>query len=479
MKRTGPSLESFRTWAACRVLLSLGLCCAAVVAVGQEAPVPEPTEVPPEAPAKADDTVVLPSEYKPPRNPDPMLLIVKELVPKFDGSGPSAKVIPNGSVDGLTWYKKNRAAFQRAMNAGDMVGQNRVLVQNGLKVLVLRLSLQANRPVLTDVRKEIERWMDRAASLSAPNARRPFRQFVMDNVIENCELLLDNQLEVRMSAVILLNNAYVEVPNANRREREKEFYAPTYTTFTKILEDQNQHVVVRIWAAKGLRRVLSEAEVRNQQRDQIARTLMGQLLPGKNDPWLDMRIAEAAGYVGIVKFAGGKPVVADGLAKVLNDAGRDPLVRSESAKQLARIVPDESYNLTLFAHQTVRLVKEMAAAQAKQPKSAKWRVCFLNVYLAFVPEDKEAANAESGLLVRAKGNLKHGEYVPKAFQEVLPFVSHALGKNWQAPFPAQQIGGLDAWLKTNPPKDWRPTPACEPLEVQRVAEKGPAGEPAG
>lgn len=474
MKRIGSSPRPLPSTLS-GVVLALAVCLvcgldASAQDGGVSKPVPPASPLPDESPAEvdpADASTKLPPNFKPPRTPHPTLLITEELVPEI------------GGMPGLEWFKRNRPQFQRAMNNGDLGGANKKIVENGLAVMVLRLSLAANRRVLPDVRSEIKRTMDRAGTLQKkPNAKRQFREFVLDQVIDNCEKLLSNNLEVRLSAMILLNNAYIEIANPIKN-LPAEFYEPTAKTFMAVLKDDKQHPVVRIWAAKGLEKVLAESNIRNQGRSEIAEVLVDQLVPARNDPWLDMRIAEAAGQIGIVRYGGQKPIVVEALAKVLNDDTRDCLVRSEAAKQLARLKPDPSYNLTLFAHQTVRLVNEMAAKQAKNPLSAKWRVCFLNAYLAFLPVDVDERNAkQAGLLVRSE-KTAHEKYVKDALNEVLPAVTSILGENWSTAIDGQKIAAMDAWLKDNPPSDWKATPDSDALDVRRVAEKDPEPKPAG
>jgi hypothetical protein len=442
---------------------------------------PAPPDAPGEPEVRGPD---IPG-YTTPPPPDPQLSIEHELITQKD----------------LDWYKVNRQNFQRAVGAADLVGPNRELVKQGFRVLVLRLSLQANRSTLSDVRSEIERRMNGAGMLPGvkPAVRTEFRRFMLDEVIANARLLVlgggqdvegrentGGNLEVRFQAMLLLNQAILE-PRDNRNNKPAQFYVPTYKIFLEVLQDQEQRELVRNWAVRGLEKVLElgGAELKGGTRDAIAQALMAELLPGKNGAWLDMRIVEAAGSVGIVRWGGGKPVVVEGLCKVLNDSQRDCLVRSEAARQLGRVPVDASYNLTLFAHETAQLVRDMADEYNQDPKSAKWRICFWNAYTAFVPDDRIEKNArDAGFVVRANlpnfAPLKqHAPYVEEAIQQIAPLVDSVVVTKVGQPLDPALVDGLDTWLKSHRPTDWKPTPDIEPLEVKRVAENPPMVTPAG
>lgn len=424
----------------------------------------------PAAPEPADDGPLGPDipGYEAPATPHPLLNVENELLNDQDERN----------------YKLKRTAFTTAMNDGSLVGQNRKHVSDGLRYLVLKMSMKENRTDLPAARGEVERWIRNAAMKRSvkPAARRTFREFMLDRIIEHSTELLKGNLEVRLQAIILLNECTVLPPDPFKKT-PAEFYAPTYKVFLDVLQDEKQHEVIRIWAAKGLRQVLENApELRNADRDDIAKAMMAVLADTNTSEWLDMRVAEASGSIGIVRFGGGKPRVVEGLCSVLNDSSRSVLVRSECAKQLGRVKFDPNANLSLFAQQTARLVEEMAAERARNPDSAKWRICFLNAYLAFVPVDKEELNAkEAGLLVRIKkaGGNAHAKYVEDAFAKVVPLTSHVIGPTWQAPLKAADVQQLSTWLDGNPPTDLKPTPDLEPLEIKRVAETPPSTAPAG
>lgn len=450
--------------------------------------VPDPAPADPDAPMPGVDPTAAPMGdpldegplgpdipgYRAPAAPDPMLAIEKELLTR----------IKDGVYKEEEDYKRYKPAFTTAMNDGSLVGDNRKVVADGIAYLILRMSLKKHRGELADMRAEVERWIRNAAMKRGvkPNARLTFRSYMCDRIIENCEKLLDGNLNVRWQAMLLLNKCVI-MPVDPFKKTPEEFYVPTYEVFLRALADREQHMVVRIWAAKGLQRVLDRGvALRNAQRQEIADAMMRELLSGENEEWLDMRIAEAGGDIGIVRFGGAKPVVIDGLSKVLNDSSRSALVRAEAAKQLGRTKFDPNANLSLFAQQTVRLVHEMALEQAKDPNSSKRRVGILKAYLAFVPRDRDEMNAkDAGLLVRARKpqSTGHAEYVEDALNQIVPFANHMIGNDWQQPFKDADVKQLESWLESHPPADTRAMPDLDPLDVKRVAETPPAGDPAG
>src|SRR5690606_11113586 len=128
-------------------------------------------------------------------------------------------------------------------------------------------------------------------------------------------------------------------------------FAPVANVLLPLLSDASQPIPVRIWAAKGLGRVLRAGDLEDERRHEIATGLIKELNENpRSHYWFQWRQVEALGGVGMVNFGGDRAFAADALAKIMVDRERHPCVRAEAAKQLGRIPLDGNVNLNLLAY---------------------------------------------------------------------------------------------------------------------------------
>jgi hypothetical protein len=217
-----------------------------------------------------------------------------------------------------------------------------------------------------------------------------------------------------------------------------------------------------------------------QVRVDIAEALVGQLAASvTDDEWLQWRLAEGLGLVGLVYDNQKKPIVAEVLAAVLADPRRSFLVRAEAASSLGRLPLDREIDLNVIAQEIAQLARQMTDAYQKNSNQASWKISFLRLFMAFKPVNDDDAKEGVGLLtqVTTKGPLSaYKKTVQEAYDVVLPLVQGVLN-------PPQNlddaVAKLKDWLNRNPPPTAR-TAEKDESAGEQPRSTAPGGQaPAG
>lgn len=444
----------------------------------------------------------LPSGFKPSPNSPPEMEIENELLTKSQSE---------------EYEKQSRRKVQGILRGGAVNSEAQKEIEELAKWLVFRMTIKENREKLYDLRGEIfTRYINIASS--KPGVPLKAREVLIEEVAKRAAELLDgHNFYVRLNAVLLLSE--LNIRDADTKKNIPEIaYTPALDPLLAVLQNEKQPLAVRINAVRGLGRILMFGRPKNEQKNDVALALINQLKKTDVHPWFQVRLVQALGNCDVidVQTAGAAReqfAVVQALATVMADRRRSLDVRCEAARALGRAPINDSVRVDLIGYKIVELAHEMAAGYQVEggalygrssAETAKmtagynknlqawfWKGCYLNLYLAFKPANKEEqrlytaswrsnSNNDPGLLSKRGSDATLRE----AYQQLLPVVKHVLeqpkrpNRNaqpvWSA-LAAQEIQAMETWLKSNQPQDNSIAPSLPPIS-QRASEGNP-GDP--
>lgn len=374
---------------------------------------------------------------------------------------------------------KEYRKYRSALRSGDLNPTTRELIEKGIRVRVLRMSLKSERLNLYKRRLELTRDVRDAGRQQSDTAvARQFREFVLGEVTKNCRLLLNNALHVRVNAAIVLAHLDVIPPNPTKHILPVA-YAAVADTLVSAISDKKQHEAVKIWATRGLWRVARFGEPRIKMRLSMSSALIAELNNSKAHPWYQARLVEALGAIDQPLNRAGKPFIVRTLLQVLLDSHRPWTVRSAAAKALGRASLDRQTNVSVLATEVVNLGRKMADAYNRAPRAPYWKQCYLDLYLAFhYFNDLEKKHGDGLLEKVAQAPLaaRHKNFVTGAYQQLLPMVNHVLNRDG-TPIPRTILTPVSGWLKTNSKGTLQVHPGLPP--ITNTQQTFPIVSPAG
>ena len=414
-----------------------------------------------------------PPVYSPPKDAPAIMTIVDEKI----------------TAEEVTKFFKSKdyRRYRSALRSGDLNPTTRKLIQQGIRVRVLRMSLKSEKLNPYKRRRDLMREIRDAARQQSDKAvARQFREFVLGEVTRNCKLLLDNALPVRLNAVIILAHLNVIPPNPSKHILPVA-YAPVADVLVGIISDRKQHVAVKIWAARGLWRVARFGDPRFKTRLSMASALIATLNDHNAHPWYQARLVEALGAVDQPLDRDGKPFIVRTLLQILLDARRPWIVRSAAAKALGRASLDRQTNVSVLATEVVNLGRKMADAynsdlkahRRKQDRQHNWKQCYLDLYLAFHYYNDLEKKHHDGLLEKVQQAplaARHKNFVTGAYRQLLPMVNHVLNRDG-IPIPPAILTPVSGWLKTNSKGTLQVHPGLPP--ITNTQQAFPVASPAG
>lgn len=321
-----------------------------------------------------------------------------------------------------------------------------------------------------------------------PQTAATFRKYVLDEVINRSQDLLDNNFHVRLNVVMLLSQ--LNSVEGGFGGKGAVAYAGVSASLMDILRDQNQTEPVKIAAVQGLKRVLLIGKADKTQKNDISLELMTQLDQNASMYWYPWVLVEALGCVDeplVTKQLAGAPAPAvkpfhvQKLVDVMRDQNQHWIVRSESAKSLGRISLHSTVRSDLIAHQIVVLSHNMSLAYNKSPNQFYWQQCFLNTYLAFKPLNAAArvriAQVKPATLI---AKLAAQKAVSNSYKQILPPLLHILRQpvivndvHANMPIPPAVLQGMSNWIPDNKPSVERIAPDLPRLQAPKpMAAKG-------
>lgn len=429
---------------------------------------PAPPQAVPEEEDDATENIPLPPGYVPPQEPPELM---REDMPLLE-EGAEEK------------FKQIRTEFKRALTQGDMSPSARQVLSDALRYRVLVLANPSERRYLARRVNDVLNDLKQAGrGLRDDNELLKFREFVLNEVLNNAVKLLDNNYFVRLNAAVLLSKL-------NLREgigRDPAVpYAAALEPLLQIVTDRNQPVAVKIAATRGLQRISEATDLSVEVKSRLTRALVDEFEDVSTHWWYQATLAEAMAAVDMprVTVDGVRvPLAVHTLTAATADRRRHWLVRSEAAMALGRAPLDAQMRVGFIANRIAELAREMAMAFSKDRRAYFWPDCFLKVYLAFQPIDEAERTEGAGLLTKvSRGALQAQQAeVQAAYDSIKPLAAHmanAIGGQVK-PFDPAAIKQLNDYLQQNQPRDFRVDPTLPAIgpPTATAAERGqPAGE---
>ena len=313
--------------------------------------------------------------------------------------------------------------------------------------------------------------------LSTPGPRAILLKAMTARVVE---LLAENPShhpDIQLGFVLLLEALNSQPATANSGAVP---YTGSYKALISVLENNARPLQCRVRAASGLGRMGRDSvvgvpggDLSVVQRGDIAAALAKALIAtesqGKQDGkvWFRSRVAEALGDCGVAFDLNGGSGFIDALMTTASNPAEHLRVRAAALRATTQLSWNNSTNLPLVLHETLKLQLEVAqgynAAIAKNKRlaNADFHHANFELYLCFMPKTaSQAGTLKWGLLnqVTRPTLIQHAPAVKAAYDVALPVFNQIVSNpKTPVPVPAAQIAALDAWLKGNAPKDRKPT----------------------
>lgn len=402
----------------------------------------------PAPPKPADepvDPLKLPADYTVPPKPPEWLTTTDEW--NFE-PWPSPKEL-----------NEAKSAYSKLLTTGELNSEvERKLLANMVEYKLAQMTRRDNKESVYAQRNKLVNEIKTAGGV---RGKRDVRNFMLQQVADKAPKLFDYQFMARINGAILLAELsdIVEVEQVAREPAVHCIRAakPLIDLVQQVDEkNRKQPEAVRTWLVDGLVRLALLPEVKSQTRTQIVDVLTAQLAASASDhEWLQWKLAEAVGTIGIAYDADRKPTVAQVLAEILVDTKRPIVVRAEAAQSLGKLNYGNDVDLSLIAHEIARLAEQVGRDyQTPQGARVSRQRAFAKLYLAFKSANEDEAKAGHGLLTQigAKPPLAaHKKTVQDAFDVVLPLIQKVL-----SPQPTgtldEPLTKLNDWLKANPPR---------------------------
>ncbi len=369
------------------------------------------------------------------------------------------------------WRGSKKGPYDAARKADKLSNDQKKALTAGVEYVLTRMTIKGAEDQIAETRNKL---LD---ELRLSTTTKAAREWMLAEIVRIAPSLLGQRPVVRLNAVILLAGLSTEFPQKGAPIP----FVPAYEPLVKVLADEQQRVECRIWAAKGLGRICADGNPRPDVRIEAATALLNTLNSpaAKRHAWFRMRIVEALGFTDRAYNLNNQPVYIDALMSILNDPGEHPLVRSTAAVSVSQLPWDGNTNVHLIVHEIGRLAQQMAEAHNKNLQGKDWRHAFLNVYLAFNPQNAPLARERKWGIrnqLTRPGLGGHQNVVNGAYQSVLPVVNAVISNAKPAVIGQPAIQGLTRWLEGNLPASRKVTPASAELNDRA---QPPGSEPVG
>ncbi len=304
------------------------------------------------------------------------------------------------------------------------------------------------------------------------NTKKQPRDHMNAEIVRVASDLLDKAPKSRLNAVIIVASLSSDPATSPPKP-----YVPGFKFLLTVLNEPTQFVDCKIWAANGLGRICRDGDPGINDRNAIVADLITALdgpqarLPA--NWWFRMRLLDALGDSNLVYNLIQKPVAIDTLMKVLTDRQEDWIIRSTAARAVTQLPWTATTNVPLITSEIARLTDEMAQARNQQLNNPRWKWCFVNIYMSFMPDTAEEIQKRWGLRqqVERPGLGGHKLLVDAAYQVVLPVVNSVTGSANPVPTPPASLQNLENWLQNNVPQDLKVTPESEELKQTEPVPK--------
>jgi hypothetical protein len=394
------------------------------------------------------------------RNKLPDGFIVPPLAPDEVTTTEECKFDPFGDgEDRKRQETRALAQYRQILNNGEFANDaEKKLVSDILHWKLCTLTHRDKREKAYDIQQSIFREIDQSGGKGG-GKKRDVRKFMLQTVVDKSPEIFQYHIVARVNCAVLLANLsdIMEVEG----EGTKNPRVPCTRArglLLKVLDGDpavygKQPDAVRVVALRGLIKLALLPELKPTDRNEIVAALSRTLESGPTEnEWLQMRIADGLGQIGLIYNQERVAIVPQALAVAVADRRRTWMARAAAASALGRLPYSSDVDLSLVAFEIARLTKEMADDFQKNPGSASWAPKFFWIYLAFRPANEDDEKAGVGLItqVNSKGVLAaHKKTVVDAYSQILPIVEKVIKDPKGLDEP---LGKLNEWLKSNPPK---------------------------
>lgn len=353
------------------------------------------------------------------------------------------------------------------------------LIRAGVRDRVYRMTIPENWANIANLRRDLVNDID--SDRFSGDARPRTRAYALDAAVKNLSQLLSDQPEfVRINAVLLLGD--LNEKSANLRDNTPAVpYAAAAEPLLQVVQASDQPTSVKVVAVRGLARILRDGYPSTALRDQVATVLSNELRDsfGKDLPegqaWYQWRLIDALGMVGSPKTALQQPVAVDALWEAMLNENLQPHLRTHAARALSQIDLDGMFNVSLLAHEIVRLCGTLTAQYNQNPQLDYWRECFMDLYFAFNPQFADEVKRGWGLNQQvADASLRsHAPVVNGAYQQVLKMVNGVMENDPPQPVSGPTLNEAVEWLRSNSPADQKLHPQAKTVEaIQKAHARG-------
>jgi hypothetical protein len=360
------------------------------------------------------------------------------------------------------WELKQRLKYTQSLKADRLSNADKEVLTSGVQYYLYRMTMPEEFNNLHEiVRKLVDEINSRVTSVEA-------RAFMNEEVVRIGEELLDQHPHVRRNVLILAAQLC-----ADPRAEPPTPFVGASKLFLTVLNDPSQFAAEKLWAAKGLARIGLSSELVISERSRIATDLVAAIdTPQAKEPlnWpYRMRLVDALGNCGLVYDVTRQPLVIDALMKIVVNQQENWIVRSAAARAVTQLpyAAEDKVNVPLVCYEITRLGHQMAQARNQNIAAGHWKLCFLNLYTAFIPQTAEQKQKKWGLLQQVT-RTGYGQYEPlvkEAYEVVVPVVNSVVSTVDAPATPQQLIQDMGDWLQNNVPSDLKPTPASQDLNA--------------
>jgi hypothetical protein len=362
--------------------------------------------------------------------------------------------------------KKYKLYYTRALTSERLGNTDKENLKRGVEYYLYGMT----QPTPPDAIFELRRSL--LIDLRSRSTKDPARQFLLDEIVRVAPELLDQPPGPRLNVLILLASL-----DTNQTPEPPLPYVPANQILLDAINDPDQLVECKIWAAIGLGRISRDGNPGIAVKNRIAEDLVKQLATpeAQTDPaaqnsadwWYRMRLLEALGDNGLPVNVNGEPIVIDAMMEIVVDPNEHWLIRSTAARACTQLKWGAGTNVSLINYTICQLVLEMARTYNQERdrnvrEAPYWRRCFFNAYLCYRPLTAEQRQRGWGLLQQAGAQRAE---VEAAYRAVLPVTNAVTRVVAAEKVPQPAIDGLGEWLENNQPDDWKVTPASEKLNV--------------
>ncbi len=385
------------------------------------------------------------------------------------------------TVDELTSFKPKQTDYVQALRAGETTGRSREIITEGIEVRLYALTIPEQIENINSLRRTFYRDLVNYAGANQinPRQKRKFREMVLTETLRVLKEMLDNQLDVRVTAATMAGELNI-VEEDRRTQTPAEPFKPSLQFLNDILSDQSQHQAVKIAAVHGIMRMMGRDDILKFPRNeklQTAELLEKELQKEKTFFWYQQKLIQGLRSAQIDVDRSGAPFIVQILAKVMVDPNRDPRVRAEAAYAISRVPIPANVNVGMLAWQVAKAAEGLAMEYNKAPEKAHWINSFLKIYGAFQPLKR--GNEEGLIFMTSQAAYSaHQAKVKEAYDQTVAVVKAIWDNNGGVKLAPNKLVPLSDWLKANDPGQVKlypggPTAAQLNANIPTAAAGGP------